>query len=142
MVAVKNGDRVQIHYTGTLGDGSIFDSTVGREPLVFTLGSGQVIAGIEEAVLGMNEGESKKITVPVDKGYGPHNAELVIMASKSQVPPDLKPEIGQKFQLGGPNGELIVVQVVDMSESHITLDANPPLAGKELMFDIELVAIG
>ena len=141
MTQAKKGDRVKINYTGTLKDGTVFDTSAGREPLNFTIGSGQVIPGFEEAVLGMNQGESKTVTVPVDKAYGPRNEEMVIKAPRAHVPPDIDPQVGQKLQMGGPNGELIVVQVVAVTDEHITLDANPPLAGQDLNFDIELVEI-
>ena len=141
MAIAKEGDTISINYTGTLNDGTIFDSTVGREPLTFTIGSGQVIQGFEEAVLGMNKGDMKNVRVPVEKGYGPRSEELVIKASLSQVPPDLKPEVGQNFQLGGPDGELIVVKIIEITDEHIYMDSNPPLASKELNFEIELVGV-
>ena len=141
MASAKEGDTVSINYTGKLNDGTIFDSTVGREPLSFTIGNGQVIQGFEEAVMGMNKGETKSVIVPVEKGYGPRSEDLVIKSSLSQVPPDIKPEVGQNFQLGGPNGEIIVVKIVEITDEHIYMDANAPLAGKELNFEIELVEI-
>ncbi len=141
MTVAGNGSTVKIHYTGTLGDGSVFDTSEGREPLEFTLGSGQVIAGFDEAVTGMAVGEKKKVTIPVEKAYGPRNEELVIAAPKQHVPADISPEIGQKLQMGGPNGELIVVTVTDITDTHVVLDANPPLAGQDLTFAIELVAV-
>ena len=142
MAAATKGDNVKIHYKGTLQDGTVFDSSEGRDPLGFTLGSGQVIPGFDEAVMGMTEGESKKVTIPVEKAYGPRNDELVMPVPLSQVPPDLNPEVGQQLQLGGPTGQPAMVQVVDITDEHIMLDANPPLAGEDLTFDIELVAIG
>jgi peptidylprolyl isomerase len=142
MPTAKNGDNVKIHYTGTLGDGSVFDSSAGREPLACKLGSGQLIPGFEEAVLGMNIGDSKKVTIPMDKAYGSRNDDLVITVPRNQVPPEIEPEIGLKLQMGGPNGEIILVEVVDLGDETITLDANPPLAGQDLTFEIELVAIG
>ncbi|OKY74864.1 MAG: peptidylprolyl isomerase [Desulfobulbaceae bacterium DB1] len=142
MSAVKKGDSVRIHYTGTLQDGTVFDSSANREPLAFTLGAGQVIPGFEDAVMGMKQGESKKVTIPVEKAYGPRNEELIMPFPRNQVPPDLDPQVGQNLQLGGPNGEPIMVSVAEITDEHIILDANPPLAGKELTFDIELVAIG
>lgn len=141
MTQAKKGDHVKIKYTGTLKDGTVFDTSDGREPLNFILGSGQVIPGFEEAVLGMSQGESKTVTIPVDKAYGPHNEEMVIMAPRAHVPPDIDPQVGQKLELGGPDGELIVVRVVAVTDEHIALDANPPLAGQELNFAIELVEI-
>lgn len=142
MAAAKKGDNVKIHYKGTLQDGTVFDSSEGRDPLGFTLGSGQVIPGFDEAVMGMSEGEAKNVIIPVDKAYGPRNDELVIPVPLNQVPADLKPEVGQQLQMGGPNGQPVQVSVVDITDEHIMLDANPPLAGQDLIFDLELVAIG
>ncbi|MBU0481140.1 MAG: peptidylprolyl isomerase [Proteobacteria bacterium] len=141
MSQAKNGDTVKIHYTGTLQDGTIFDSSAGREPLEFILGSGQVIPGFDEAVSNMKKGESKTVTIPSEKAYGPRNEELVMTAPIDQVPPDLNPEVGQQLQLGGPEGQVIVVEVIEINDQHIKLDANPPLAGKDLTFEIELVEI-
>lgn len=142
MAAAKKGDNVKIHYKGTLQDGTVFDSSEGREPLGFTLGSGQVIPGFDEAVMGMSEGEAKNVTIPVDKAYGPRNDELVMPVPLSQVPADLKPEVGQQLQMGGPDGQPVMVKIIDITDEHIMLDANPPLAGEDLIFDLELVAIG
>jgi peptidylprolyl isomerase len=141
MSQAKKGDSVKIHYTGTLEDGTVFDSSAGRDPLDFTLGSGQVIVGFDEAVLGMSIGDKKKVSIPSHKAYGEKNEDLVIEVPKDQVPPDLNPEVGQKLQMGGPNGELVVVTVVEVNDAVVILDANPPLAGKTLIFDLELVAI-
>lgn len=141
MTQAKKGDGVKIHYTGTLADGTVFDSSASRDPLDFTLGSGQVIPGFEEAVLGMAIGDKKTVTIPSQKAYGEKNEDMVIEVPKNQVPPDLDPEVGQKLQMGGPNGELIVVTVVEVNDEVVTLDANPPLAGKDLTFELELVAI-
>ena len=142
MAAAKKGDNVKIHYKGTLQDGTVFDSSEGREPLGFTLGGGQVIPGFDEAVMGMSEGEAKNVTIPVDKAYGPRNDELVLPVPLSQVPADLKPEVGQQLQMGGPDGQPVMVKIIDITDEHIMLDANPPLAGEDLIFDLELVAIG
>ncbi|MBU2537253.1 MAG: peptidylprolyl isomerase [Proteobacteria bacterium] len=141
MSQAKKGDSVKIHYTGTLEDGTVFDSSAGRDPLVFTIGGGQVIVGFDEAVQGMAIGDKKKVTIPSHKAYGEKNEELVIQVPRDQVPPDLNPEVDQKLQMGGPNGELIVVTVVDITDEIVVLDANPPLAGKDLIFDLELVEI-
>ena len=141
MSVAQEGNTVKIHYKGSLDNGNVFDTSEGRDPLEFTLGSGQVIAGFDEAVSGMAVGEKKSVKIPVDKAYGPRNEELVIAAPKEHMPADINPEIGQKLQMGGPNGELVVVTVVEISETHITLDANPPLAGEDLNFDIELVEV-
>jgi peptidylprolyl isomerase len=141
MAQAKDGDTVKIHYTGTLDDGTVFDSSEGRDPLEFTLGGGQVIVGFEEAVRGMDSGEKKKVTIPADKAYGERNEEMIIQAPRDQVPADINPEVGQQLQMAGPEGQTIIVQVTEVTDDHITLDANPPLAGKDLTFDIELVSI-
>lgn len=141
MSQAKNGDAVKINYTGKLDDGTVFDSSEGREPLAFTLGSGQVIPGFEEAVTGMAVGENKSVNIPADKAYGPRNEEMIIEAPLDQVPEDINPEVGQTLQMGGPNGEVVMVTITEVNDTHIKLDANPPLAGKDLNFDIELVSI-
>jgi len=141
MTVAENGNTVKIHYKGKLNDGSIFDSSEGRDPLEFKLGGGQMIVGFEEAVSGMSVGEKKNVTIPVEKAYGPRNEELVISAPKEHVPENINPEVGQKLQMGGPNGEVVMVTVVEITDTHIMLDANPPLAGEELNFDIELVEV-
>jgi len=135
----KRGDNVKVHYTGSLEDGSVFDSSEGREPLEFAVGSGQVIAGFDEAVVGMEVGDSKTVHIPAEKAYGERNDELVIQAPIEQVPPDLNPEIGMHLELGGMGGEILRVVVIDITDSHVVLDANPPLAGKDLTFKIELI---
>lgn len=141
MSKAKNGDTVNIHYKGSLDDGTVFDSSEGRDPLSFTIGSGQVIPGFEEAVTGMEVGESKSVNIPADKAYGQRNEEMVIEAPRDQVPPEITPEVGQQLQMGGPNGEVVVVVITEVTDEFIKLDANPPLAGKDLNFDIELVSI-
>ncbi len=141
METAEQGNRVKIHYAGTLDDGTVFDSSQGKDPLEFVIGSETVIVGFEEAVLGMAVGESKKVTLPPEKAYGERNEEMVIKAPKEQVPPDLEIELGSMLQMGAPSGETIQVTVVDISDKEITLDANPPLAGKQLNFEIELVSI-
>ncbi len=142
MTQAQHGDTVKVHYTGTLEDGTVFDSSEGHDPLEFTLGSGQVIVGFEEAVTGMKSGDKKKVNIPADKAYGQRNEEMVLQAPRDQVPTDIDPEVGQQLQMGGPNGETVVVRVAEVTDEHVVLDANPPLAGKDLTFDIELVAIG
>jgi len=141
MTAAKSGDSVKIHYTGTLEDGTTFDSSEGRDPLEFTLGSGQVIVGFEEAVTGMKAGEKKNVTIAADKAYGQRNEEMVITAPRDQVPPEINPEVGQQLQMAGPDNQPIVVLITEVTDESIILDANPPLAGKDLIFDIELVAV-
>jgi peptidylprolyl isomerase len=141
MAQAKNGDRVKVHYTGKLEDGTVFDSSTDREPLEFTLGQGEVISGFEEAVVGMQPDESKSTTLPPEKAYGSHNPEMVVTVNKDQFPEHLNPRVGQQLQMRQAEGQTIVVAVTDVSESSVTLDANHPLAGRDLTFDIELVEI-
>jgi peptidylprolyl isomerase len=141
MATAKQGDTVKIHYTGTLADGSVFDSSAGHEPLEFKIGSGQVIVGFEEAVLGMGVGDSKRVTIPAEKAYGSYDEALLIKAPREHIPADLDPQVGQRLQMGGAGGELVQVRIIDVNSTHVTLDANPPYAGKDLTFQIELVSI-
>lgn len=140
-MAATKGDTVKIHYKGTLIDGDVFDTSEGREPLRFTIGSGQVIEGFDEAVTGMEVGEKKTVLIPVEKAYGERKKELVMVVPTNQVPPDLELELGMDLEMGGTGGEILRVKVVELTEEDVTLDANPPLAGEALNFDIELVEI-
>jgi len=141
MAQAKNGDTVKVHYTGKLDDGSEFDTSIGQDPLEFTLGEGMVIPGFEEIVLGMEPDETKTATIPADKAYGPHNKEMVMEVDRSQFPPDVAPEVGQELQMRRPDGQTIVIVVTEVSESTVTLDANHPMADKDLTFEIQLVEI-
>jgi peptidylprolyl isomerase len=138
---VKQGDKVKIHYTGKLEDGTIFDSSAEREPLEFTVGSGQIIPGFEKAVLEMGQGEKKTINIPSDEAYGPYREEMVMKVEKTQLPPDLKPEVGQQLKMSQPDGSAAVLLVKEIAEKDVTLDANHPLAGKTLIFELELVGV-
>lgn len=142
MAQVKRGDTVKVHYTGSLEDGSVFDSSAGREPLQFKVGSGQVIVGFDEAVTGMAVGEKKTVLIPCSKAYGELQEDLVMTVPLIQVPPDLKLEEGMLLEVGGANGELLRVKVLEITDDAVMLDANPPLAGKDLTFALELVGIG
>lgn len=141
MKQAKYGDTVTVHYTGKLTDGTVFDSSNGGTPLEFRIGGGQIIPGFEQAVVGMSAGESKTAHIPVDDAYGPHRDEMVVEISRTQVPSDIEPEIGQQLQIQQPDGEVIPVTITDISDASITLDANHPLAGEDLVFDIELLTI-
>jgi peptidylprolyl isomerase len=141
MSVAKNGDSVKIHYTGKLDDGTIFDSSLGREPLEFTIGAGHVIPGFESMVLGMAQGESKTETIPVDQAYGARREDMIVQIERAQLPPDLNPEVGQELYVQQPGGQVLPVLVVDVEEAGITIDANHPLAGQDLTFEIELVSI-
>ena len=135
------GDSVRIHYTGTLRDGSVFDSSVGREPLEFTVGSGTVIAGFDRAVAGMRVGERKSVSIPAEQAYGERRDDLVRAVPRETFPDHLEPSVGDRLQMGQP-GRTMVVTVRDVSDAHVVLDANHPLAGEELTFALELVGIG
>ena len=141
MAHAKAGDHVKVHYTGRLSDGTVFDSSRDREPLEFTLGIGEVIPGFEQAVLGMEPGETKTVTIPAEEAYGPRRADMIIEVSRDQVAPGLPLAIGQQLQLRLQDGRVIPVVVADLSEETVTIDANHPLAGEDLTFEIELVAI-
>lgn len=141
MQQAKSGDTVQVHYKGRLEDGTEFDSSEGREPLQFQLGSGQVVPGFEAAVDGMAEGEKKTAMIPADEAYGERREDLMFQVPKSQLPPGAEVEIGDMLQVGLNNGETVPVQVAALDEENLTLDANHPLAGKDLTFDLELVKI-
>lgn len=141
MTQVKDGDNVKVHYTGKLNDGSVFDSSEGRDPLEFTVGEGQVIPGFEDAVVGMTIGDIKTITIPADQAYGPHHEGMVVEVGKEQLPPEFDPQIGDQLQMQHPSGQVLVVNVTEVSDETITLDGNHPLAGKDLTFDIKLESV-
>lgn len=141
MGQAKPGDTVKIHYTGRLDDGTVFDSSVEGDPLEFTINGGQVIPGFEQAVMGMSLGESKTEKIPMDQAYGPHREEMVIEVSREQMPSDIDPEVGQQLQIQQSNGQIVPVLVTDVTDETVILDANHPLAGEDLTFDIELVEI-
>ena len=141
MAQANKGDKVKVHYTGTLEDGTQFDSSRGREPLEFTLGSGQMIPGFDAGVMGMSIGETKQIKIMSDQAYGPRHDEMVIAVDRSEFPPDVTPALGDQFQMRHETGQVIMVTVTDLSDAQITLDANHPLAGEDLTFDLELVEI-
>jgi len=142
MSQAKTGDNVKIHYTGTLDDGSQFDSSEGREPLAFTLGSGQVIPGFDDAVSGMAVGEKKTVRLEATQAYGERHEEMVQQVPKSALPADMEVELGMPLQAHGPDGQVMNLVVTGLSEESIQVDGNHPLAGKALTFAIELVSIG
>ncbi len=141
MSEAKKGDKVKVHYTGKLHDGSIFDSSVNREPLEFEVGAGMMIAGFDSAVNGMKIGEKKTADIPAAEAYGDKNEEMIISVPKAQLPPDLEPAVGQQLSMQQPNGQAIPVVVSKVEEDAVEIDANHPLAGKDLIFEIELVSI-
>ena len=141
MATAERGNTVKVNYTGRLNDGTVFDSSENREPLEFELGEGQVIPGFEEGVMGMSTGQSKTITIPADQAYGPHRPELQVVVDRKEFPEDMDPQAGDQLQLANQAGETMIVTVADVNDQNVTLDANHPLAGKDLTFDIELVDV-
>lgn len=138
---VKNGDKIKVHFTGTLEDGNIFDSSVNKKPLNFIVGSGQVIQGFDEAVIGMKLGQEKTIHINSDKAYGPKVKELIVNVEKEKFPQKLEIKINQQYKIPIEDGESMIVRVTNISENTIELDGNHPLAGKNLTFKITLVEI-
>lgn len=142
MSKAKKGDTVQVHYTGRLDDGSVFDSSLEREPLEFVVGSGMVIEGFDTAIAGMAVGETKTVRIPCDQAYGDRRSELALKVQRTQVPPDIKPEIGMQLSIRMEDGSTPIVHISAMDDETITLDANHPLAGQDLTFELALVKIG
>jgi FKBP-type peptidyl-prolyl cis-trans isomerase 2 len=142
MTKVKANDTIKLHYTGTLKSGEVFDSSEGKEPLEFKVGSGQVIPGFDNGVMGMEVNEEKKINIPASEGYGEVREELIQQVAKSELPAEIKPEVGLNLVSKTPDGNEIPLVVTEVTDEHITVDANHPLAGKDLTFQVKLVAIG
>jgi peptidylprolyl isomerase len=142
MAKAKTGDTVKVHYTVKMKDGTVCGSSADRDPLQFTIGKGQTLLAMEQAVVGMSPGQSKTIDIPSDQAFGPHRKELVAVIKRDQFPEGVKPELGQQLELKQSQGsDTVVVTITDVSESTVTLDANHPLAGKDLIFEIKLVEI-
>ncbi|MDG1431766.1 MAG: peptidylprolyl isomerase [Paracoccaceae bacterium] len=142
MTQAKSGDTVRIHYTGTLDDGSTFDSSEGRDPLEFTLGSGQVIPGFDVGVTGMKIGDKKTINIPCVEAYGELDPNARQDIPRDSIPADIPLDIGTQLQMQAPDGQAMMVTVAEVTDENVTLDANHPLAGKDLTFALELVSIG
>jgi peptidylprolyl isomerase len=134
-------DTVKVHYTGTTDDGVVFDSSREREPLEFTMGQGQLIPGFENAVEGMKVGDSAKVRIPSEEAYGEVRDDMVVDINRSQIPPDINPEVGMVLQMQQPDGSPLNVTIREVNDDSVKLDANHPLAGQALTFDIELVEI-
>jgi peptidylprolyl isomerase len=142
MAQVQEGDNVKLHYTGKLENGTVFDSSLTRgEPIEFVVGEGRLLADFETGVLGMAPGETKTLSIQHDKAYGPYRDEMVLTLPHHQLPEELNAETGQQLQLTLENDQAILVNVTDISDSAVTLDANHPLAGQDLTFDLELLEI-
>jgi peptidylprolyl isomerase len=137
----QEGNKVKVHYTGTLDNGQQFDSSRDREPLEFTLGEGKVIPGFEDAVTGMEVGDVEKVTISAENAYGERRDDLVVEVNKDELPDDAEPEVGMQLQMKHQSGQAIPVQISEVKDDIVVLDANHPLAGKDLTFEIELVEI-
>jgi peptidylprolyl isomerase len=138
---VKNGDKVKVHYIGRFEDGKVFDSSIDQEPLDVEVGGAQVIQGFEDGLVGMQEGEKKTISVSPEEGYGQRDPALLIEIPNANIPQGINPEVGMKLKLADKKGKSVMVTVTDVGDESIQLDANHPLAGKILVFDLELVSI-
>jgi peptidylprolyl isomerase len=141
MQQVKQGDTVKVHYHGRLTDGTVFDSSEGRQPLEFEVGGGRVIKGFDEGVKGMSVGEKKTVSIPADDAYGPRQEDMVIPFERKNFPPDIEPEVGMTLNMHSEDGNALPVVIREITPDTIMLDANHPLAGEDLIFDIELVDI-
>ena len=141
MAQVKSGDIVRVHYHGKLTNGTTFDSSEGRDPLEFTVGSGQVIKGFDDAMLNMNIGEKKTVNIPVENAYGQRNDDMMMEYPLSEFPADMKPEVGMELHMSDTMGNVFPVVIAEVREDNVLLDANHPLAGEDLVFEIELVSI-
>ena len=141
MAQAKAGDKVKVHYHGKLTSGETFDSSQGRDPLEFELGSGMVIPGFDEGVEGMTDGEKKTINIPFDQAYGPRRQEMMIDMPRERFPSEMELEVGMPLMMSDGAGNNHQVVVTEIKESSVMLDANHPLAGQELIFDLELVEI-
>jgi FKBP-type peptidyl-prolyl cis-trans isomerase 2 len=141
MKQVEDGSTIKIHYTGRLDDGTVFDSSKEREPLEFTMGSGGIIKGFEDAVRGMAVGEMKTIRITSGEAYGPYRDDLVMSINKAQLPPDIEARQGVMLSLRHPNGGTIDALIAEVTADSVTLDANHPLAGEDLTFELELIEI-
>jgi peptidylprolyl isomerase len=141
MTEAKQGDTVKVHYKGTLTDGTVFDSTYEQEPLEFTIGEGKIIPGFEESVVGMEEGQTKDVSVAPEQAYGDYNENGVVNFPRENLPEDINPELGMTLQMTTPEEQTVYVTVTEIEDETITLDANHPLAGKDLHFQIELLEV-
>ena len=141
MRQAKSGDVVKVHYTGKTEGGNIFDSSRGGEPFQFTIGGGEIMSGIENSVIGMEVGDKKSIRLSSDEAFGPRREELVVEVKKEELPSDVTPEIGQRLQIRQEDGNPVVVTITNKNDVVVTLDANHPLAGRTVVYDLELIEI-
>ena len=140
-MAVQTGDTVKVNYTGRLLDGTVFDTSEGREPIEFKVGEGHLIKDFEQAVLGMNPGDTRKVQIEAANAYGPRQDELVFVVPRAQLPEGIDPQVDQAYQLQSSDGQTLAVVVTESGDESVTFDGNHPLAGKDLEFDIELVEV-
>jgi peptidylprolyl isomerase len=141
MKQAQSGDRVTFHYTGTLRDGSEFDSSAGRDPLEVTIGTGSLLPAVEAALIGMAPGENKKVEVPCEEAYGPRREELVSVVAKEQIPDEIELEVGKALQAKRPDGEALRLVIAELREETVVLDANHPLAGEDLQFELKMLEV-
>jgi peptidylprolyl isomerase len=142
MAHPQSGDTVKVHYTARLDDGRVFDSSKEREPLELTIGEGKPFPAFEDALTQMEPGEERTVKIPSDRAYGPHRPELVLAVDRTEFPSDIEPEVGQQLRVRHDQGQVSVVTVADVSDQQVTIDANHPLAGRDLTLDLELVEVG
>jgi peptidylprolyl isomerase len=141
MAQATMNDTIIVHYTGSFTDGEVFDSSIDREPLEFNIGQGMVIPGFENGIIGMHEGDSKKITIPAEDAYGPHREDLLTTIERSQIPASIDLQIGMMLQMRSPDGGTTNVSIRDINQESVILDLNHPMAGKELIFEVNLVKV-
>ena len=141
MSLAKNGDKVKVHFTGKLENGKIFDTSKDSKPLEFTIGAGEMMPGFEKGIIGMTTGDTRTFTVLPEEAYGSRRVELVATVEKSHFPPDITPTIGQPLQITTPDGEVLDLVITSIDGDMVTIDANHPLAGESLLFEVELVEI-
>jgi peptidylprolyl isomerase len=137
----ESGDTIRLNYTGKLEDGTIFDSSEDREPIEFVIGGGAVIPGLENGIIGMTVTETKTITIPMEEAYGPKRPEMIMKAPKDKLPQDMEIEVGRQLESRQPDGRIMYVTIIDVAEDTVMLDANHPLAGKTLIFEVEIMEI-
>ena len=137
----KTNDRVKVHYKGSLRDGTVFDSSLGKEPFIFIIGKGAVISGFEKSIIGMQAGDKKTVTIQPEEAYGPHREDLCTIIARSRIPESIKLRPGMQFDVQSSRGASMRAVVLEVTEAAVTLDLNHPLAGKELVFDFELIEI-
>ena len=142
MAQAKTGDAVKVHFNGFLGDGTLFGSSRGNEPIELTIGEGKLIPGFESAVIDMEEGDKKTVTIPPEDAFGLYRKNLVTTVNKSKIGSDVEPEVGKTLIFRGGEDQNVTATVRDVTENEVTLDANHPLAGKELTLEIELLEVG